>query len=218
MIQHKTAIHVKVAQTRDVAVAEATWLRTDADPEHPWHWHADGSSKRAPGDKRNPALGRDLAVLRALRKLVARLEASLPAGTEEPSDDPVAAADLDAFTAAKRPIAVGEEVNEAKTAWRALPFDARLALLPPLLGIEAQLILHTMGESAPVHYHLVDLTAHPMTTETKVPLVMSRSALLRWLEMWQAERPHALILAKMIDSVKGWVDLESVVGARVSKS
>lgn len=40
---------------------------------------------------------------------------------------------------------------------KTLPWEERLLLLPELLGIEAQLVLNSMGEVGPVKYHLADL-------------------------------------------------------------
>lgn len=74
MIQREDQILIYSAQTDNACVTEvALWRDGGNEPE----WRADGSSKRAPGDVRDPTKGRNLAVLRALRKLVKQLEGEI---------------------------------------------------------------------------------------------------------------------------------------------
>jgi hypothetical protein len=58
---------------------------------------------------------------------------------------------------------------------KSLPWEDRLRLLPELLGIEAQLVLNSMGEVGPVKYHLADLM-RPIGTQRKVNLALATSA------------------------------------------
>jgi hypothetical protein len=81
MREYGSSIIVYSAQTKDVCAAQAVWDREgrlyreeNTPAQEATTWRADGSSKRAPKDKQRPQLGRDLAELRALRKLVSRLE------------------------------------------------------------------------------------------------------------------------------------------------
>lgn len=46
--------------------------------------------------------------------------------------------------------------------YRHLPMQERLDLLPELLGLEAQVLLRTMGEPGPVHYFIADLVNPPL--------------------------------------------------------
>lgn len=85
MIEQESTIRVKVAQTKDVCAVGMRWERPTTPPPDslpagatwmpfPRTWEADGSSKRSRADKSDMDKGANLATLRALRKLVRRLE------------------------------------------------------------------------------------------------------------------------------------------------
>jgi hypothetical protein len=93
------AMGIVLAQNDDICGVEIEWP-TGGDP-----WRFDGSSKRRAGDKRDRDLGRNLATLRALRKLVRRLEREIgPEAFDKPKPLPdvvvTVRADTSAFDAA----------------------------------------------------------------------------------------------------------------------
>jgi hypothetical protein len=97
MIERSAVINLKIAQTKDVCAAEATWVRFHEgmaglfgrDEDETQIWQGDGSSKRASGDVGNPQKGQDLATLRALRKLVEQLEDAIgPDAHDAPKELP----------------------------------------------------------------------------------------------------------------------------------
>lgn len=100
-------IEISVMQTEDVAVAEAVWVldfTPDDDPDSTaWRQERSipvaGAAKRRPDDKRDPKKGRDLATLRALRKLVKRLEDEIgPDAHDAPKELPPIVVTIEADT------------------------------------------------------------------------------------------------------------------------
>lgn len=101
MIEQESTIRVKVAQTKDVCAVGMRWERpTTPRPDNlpagatwmpfPRTWEADGSSKRSRADQSDMDKGANLATLRALRKLVRRLERQVgPDAFDPPKHGPV---------------------------------------------------------------------------------------------------------------------------------